>query len=455
MNALATETALPAIASTLQELPFGSHSQVRTREGQLAVFLAFAEYDRRNGAIKYALRVMNNTPVPAYARLFVENAGVQAVAYPRDIVAAPFSMRDDMIPVRTDFTGPFDRAIVAVKSGENYVTAEAPPPPRAPRTWMRWCALGAVPLFVIAASQAGTPRVLGLWAPHRAIAGTTVRIPYQLSGVGTAEYDVQTRDGLQLAAGLADRSGVLTLRIPNDGAGSPYRLHLRMRNAFSSAQAGASIAAVVPQGRKAARAPSAGAIIANLSVMPSPAFAGKDLSVRYATRAASGDVWLLDASGAAWAHEPLSLAGETRLPVPQAAAGQDMRVVLHAVRGTENAQSSVGITVLPSQTASAPRKAAAPAPKPSHEPASLNLSSQVVSAGEVVTARVTGVSGDVRVTLLGANGAQLAEGDVQGNGGITLTAPEVTAPTTFYVVATLTSGVGQQSLIKHLVVTPR
>jgi hypothetical protein len=49
----------------------------------------------------------------------------------------------------------------------------------------------------------------------------------------------------------------------------------------------------------------------------------------------------------------------------------------------------------------------------------------------------------------------MAEGDADEGQGVTLNAPNVTVPTNFYVVATLTNGVSQQSIMKRLVVTPR
>ncbi len=87
--------------------------------------------------------------------------------------------------------------------------------------------------------------------------------------------------------------------------------------------------------------------------------------------------------------------------------------------------------------------------------AQLSLSSQVVSPGDTVVANVTGVSGDVRITMMTAAGATVAQGDAGDSGGVTLTAPNVSTPTTFFVVATLTNGIAQQSVVKRLVVTPR
>jgi len=446
------------LSQSLTELPFGSQTQIRVRDGHLAAFLAYVGYERRIGVVKYALRVLNNTPLPAKAELFVEAGGVQQSAYPLAMEIAPFSMRDEIVPVRMDVTGWFDRAIVHVETEESVFTVEAPPPQRERPRWAPWVAAAAVPLLVAAAVQVGQPRILGVAAPQKAIAGSTVRVPFQVSGVGTVEYDFDTRDGLQLAAGLSSRSDVLKLQIPQDGVGAPYVLHVRMRNAFMRDERTESIAAIAaPKPKKPAPAP-AGALIDNLAVAPSPAIAGKTIAVRYATKSPSGDVWLLDAAGATWAHAPLSPYGSTQIAIPSAAAGKEMRVVLHAQRGTQHAESSVDVTVMPSKQIVAQASQPAPAAKPvSHAAAGaqLQLSSQVVSAGDTVTANISGVHGDVRVSLMNSNGGTMAEGDADEGQGVTLRAPDVTAPTTFYVVATLTSGVSQQSIVKRLYVTPR
>jgi hypothetical protein len=368
-------------------------------------------------------------------------------------------MRDEIIPVRMDVTGWFDRAIVHVASEESAFTIEAPPPPRQTVKWARWTAAAIVPLLAFGTTQFCQPRILDIAAPSKAIAGSTISVPFQVTGVGSVEYDFDTRDGLQLAAGLSSQSDVLKLQIPQDGVGAPYTLHVRMRNAFAKDERSASIAAIAapkPKQRAVAAAPAA--LIDNLAVSPSPAIAGKSIAVRYATKAQSGDVWLLDTSGATWAHAPLSLYGSTQLTIPPAAAGKDMRVVLHAQRGTQHAQSSVDVQVMASPQitaqASAPEPTAAPTAHPSST-AQLQLSSSVVSAGDTVTATITGVTGDVRITLTNSYGGTMAEGNAAEGQGVTLNAPDVNSPTTFYVVATLTNGVSQQSIVKRLVVTPR
>lgn len=456
--ALRPTAAVPqTLAQSLTELPFGSQTQVRVGDGHLSAFLAFVGYDRRLGVVKYALRVLNNTAFAARARLFVEAGGFQQSAYPLAMEIAPYAMRDEIVPVRIDVTGWFDRAIVHVASEESAFTVEAPPPPRERPYWLKWGALAILPLAALGAAAFAQPRILAITAPQKALAGSTIRVPYQVSGLGSVEYDFDTRDGLQLAAGLSAQSDVLNLRIPQDGVGAPYTLHIRMRSPFSKTEETASIAAVAAPKPKRTIVPPVGALIDNLAVSPSPVTAGRNLTVRYATKAQSGDVWLLDASGATWAHEPLSLAGTTQLSIPQSAAGKEMRVVLHAQRGDQHAQSSVDVAVMASANvvAQATQTAAPAVPRTPAQSAELKLSSQVVSSGDAVTATISGVSGDVRVTVMSAAGQTVAEGNANEGEGVSINAPIVSSPTTFYVVATLTSGVSQQSIVKRLYVTPR
>ena len=450
-RALATQT----LASSLAELPFGTQSRVCTQDGRIDAFLAYAGYDRSNGTAKYALRVLNNSPLPARAHVScVRRDGSKVSAYPLDLEIAPYALRDDLIPVRVDVIGEYQRALVEISSVQTYFTVDAPAPQPEPRRWLRWAAAAAAPLVLMGATQFCVPRILGVQAPLKALAGSTIDVPLQVAGVGTVEYDFTTREGVQLAAGLVDRSGILRLKIPSYGAGAPYALNVRMRNAFATAQQAQTIGAIVPATPKPA--PVAAPQISELSVTPSAPAAGAKIMVQYATNARAGDVWLVDGQGRTWASAPLSPRGETAFTVPQAAAGRDMRVVLHAKIGKQHVQSAVALSVLPGAVAAAPVPAPsvqvtqrAPSPQ-------IVISSQVVTPGDNVTVRVAGMPGDVRISLMDTVGTTLQQGDTSVDaGGVSFTAPSVSSVTTFYIVAAFTNGTMEQSVVHRLVVTPR
>lgn len=460
MNALvAIEQSRPlapqTLASSLAELPFGTQSRVCTQDGRIDAFLAYAGYDRSNSTAKYALRVLNNTPLPAHAHLScVRRDGTKVSAYPLDFEIAPFALRDDLIPVRVDVIGDFQRALVEISTAQTYFTVDAPAPQPQPRHWLRWAAAAAAPLVLMGATQLCVPRILGVQAPVKALAGSTIDVPLQVAGVGNVEYDFTTRDGVQLGAGLVDRSGILRLKIPSYGAGAPYALNVRMRNAFASAQQAQTIGAIVPATPKPA--PVAAPQISELAVAPSAVHAGEKIMVQYATNAQAGDVWLIGADGRTWATAPLSPRGETALTVPQAAAGRDMRVIVHAKIGKQHAQSAVALSVLPDAVAAAPVPAPSAQVEQRTSSPQIVLSAQVVTPGDNVTVRVSGMPGDVRVSLMDANGTTLQQGDTAVDaGGVSFTAPSVSGVTTFYIVAAFSNGTMEQSVVRRMVVTPR
>jgi len=138
--------------------------------------------------------------------------------------------------------------------------------------------------------------------------------------------------------------------------------------------------------------------------------------------------------------------------IPQAAAGRKMRVVLHARNGATNAVSSVGILVLPrTVTAEAADSGSAQA-----QTVGLDLSTAAAAPGDEVTVSIRGDHGDARISLNDAAGTTLETGDIPASqSAVTLTMPGVQTATTYYVVANLSAGVGEQSIVRKLVVAPR
>ena len=184
----------PMLATSLAELPFGSQSQIKASQGNIAAFLAFAGEDRRSCSVRYALRVLNNSPFPVRARLYcLDVKGVRTAAYPRDVHVAPYSMRDDLIPIRLDVVGPYDRALVEVTSDDTFFTVEAPAPPRPARNWLAWWAGALIPILLAATAAGAYPRILGVDAPAKAVSGSTIQVPYQVAGIGSVEYDFEPK----------------------------------------------------------------------------------------------------------------------------------------------------------------------------------------------------------------------------------------------------------------------
>lgn len=438
---------------------YGTRAQLAVGNGEVEGYLALAGCDKRAGTASYALRVVNQSAHPLRARMTCARLrGEPTLAYPLDVHIAPFAISETLLPVRVADVGPYDRAIVKIEGGDVAFSLEAPAPPKS-RARSRWlaAALGAGVLTFGCAfgAAAATPHMSVLAAPARSFTGTALDVPYAFNGWASMQYALQTRDGRQLSAGLVTaHEGTLHFSVPA-AAGSDVVLSVDVAGPFGKKRATRRImiASAAAANKKAAEpAPRIGEFSAATPLV----HAGGSIAFAYATNARSGEIWLLDETGRLWARSPISAMGATTMRVPQGLAGRQVRAVLHARNGTADAVAAVGITVLPG--ALQPENAAdsASAPDASAHNASITLSAQTAAPGETVTVAIDGKHGDARISLSDKAGNVVEQGDIPASQeAVTLTAPAVTGPTTYYVTASITQGVGEQTVVRQLLVQPR
>jgi hypothetical protein len=437
-----------------QTLPFGTRARVVLAQGDVEGGLALTGVDRRAGTAIYALRIANQSAAPLRAHMTcARSRDLPVLAYPLDVHVAPFSISETLLPVRLAEVGPYDRAIVKVSGADIAFTLEAPAPPRvnARKRWIKVLAASLVAILGAAFGAAvATPRIDLLAAPARAFAGAPLDIPYAFAGLGSMQYTLQTKDGRQLAAGLlTDRQGTLHFVLPRN-SGSQLVLAATLASPLGTAQASRRV--LIAQAPPAIKRTAALPRIESFTVASPTIIAGAPLVVHYSTNAKSGQVWLIDETGRLWASAPIFADGITTLKIPQAAAGQQMRVVLHARNGATDAVSSLGVTVQPGDVVASTTAAATSA----NAPLALVLSASNVAPGDDVTVTLKGNHGDSQVSLTDAAGNTVEQGDVPaGQDAVTLSAPSVKTATTYYVVASISSGVSEQSLVQKLIVTPR
>lgn len=441
---------------------YGTQARLTVAGGGVEAYLAFAGSDRRAGTASYALRVANNSENPLRARMMCARLrGKNVLAYPLDVQVAPFSISETLLPVRVAETGPFDRAIVHVSGGDVAFSLEAPGPPKrvASKNWTK-AGVAAVLCTLASAFLAATatPRLNFLAAPALAFAASpsaasSIDVPYAYGGWANLHYSLQTRDGRQLAAGLSDQhEGTLHFSVPAS-AGSELQLAVNIAGPFGATTAIRRIG-MLPQKRAAraiVRANSAPAQISELAVKSPVVRAGETVHVTYATNAREGNLWLIDDTGRLWAQGPISAAGAGDLKVPLAAAGRQMRVVLHARSANSNAVSSVAVVIAPAQQANPATSATVAVGVPA-----LELSTLHAAPGEEFTVTVTGAHGDARISLTDASGNVAEVGDVPaGQTTVALTAPYVQTAASYFVVANISQGAGEQTILRRLTVTPR
>lgn len=434
---------------------YGTRAQLSAGNGDVEGYLALAGCDKRAGTASYALRIVNQSATALRARMTCARLrGGSVLAYPLDVQIAPFSICETLLPVRLADVGPYDRAIVSVGGGEVEFTLEAPAPQRtrrAPR-WVAVCSAAAV--FTVGSAfgaASATPRIAGIAAPQRAVAGASLDVPYAFAGLATMRYQLRTPDGRQIAAGLLrDREGTLHFNVPAS-AGRTVVLDVTVAGPLGTQHSVQRIAIAAQPAVRTAAAPAAPRI-SEFSLLTPVVHAGGTVALSYVTNAPGGEIWLLDDAGRLWARAPMSLNGKTSVDVPAGAAGRPMRAVLHARNGTADAVASVAFTALPGAVVTEP----APQSSAQHSAPVLTLSTRAAAPGDTVTVAIEGAHGDTQISLTDASGNAVEQGDIPaGQSAVTLTAPAVSAPATYYVTASVSQGVGEQTLVKTLSVTPR
>jgi hypothetical protein len=440
---------------------YGTRAQLAASGGDVEGYLALAGCDKRAGTASYALRIVNQSAHALRARMTCARLrGEPVLAYPLDVQIAPFSISETLLPVRVAEVGPYDRAIVQVAGGDIAFSLEAPAAPRA-HSSRRWAAIAASALAFTIATGIGaataTPAIETVAAPSHVFPGSSVDVPYAFRGWGSMQYALRTLDGRQLSAGLVDaHEGTLHFKVPQ-AAGRDVVLAVNVSGPFGtkSTSEHIGIAATAPQ--RAMAAPAAPRI-SEFSVVTPIVHANGYLKLSYATTAREGEVWLIDDAGRLWLREPMNSAGISMLKLPQGTAGRQMRAVLHARNGKQDTLASVAFTVLPdAQVDSAGIAMTNPPANSGKMPsAALTLSSDTVAPGETITVAIDGKHGDTQISLNDASGNSIEQGDIPaGQSAVTLSAPSVTASTTFYVMANVTQGVGEQTLVHKIMVMPR
>lgn len=430
---------------------YGTRAQVAGEAGDVEGYLALAGCDKRAGTASYALRIVNQSAQALRARMTCATLrGDTILAYPLDVHIAPFSVSETLLPVRVADIGPFDRAIVRVEGGAVAFSLEAPAPARASRRSRVLPTLAAavlLPLICACAAAFSTPRLAVLAAPQRVFAGTAIDVPYAFGGAASLQYALTTADGRQLAAGLTSaHQGTMHFTIPAL-AGPQVTLAVKVAGPLGSVSQTDRITIVRTVAHKAPAALAAPKISA-FAIVTHDVRAGAPIVVNYLTNAAQAEIWLIDDAGQLWARVAAPPSGETEVTVPRASAGRQLRVVLHARNAAGDAVASAVATVLPGAVAAGDAGSGG-------TDGTVLLSSDRVAPGQTFTVTITAPHTDADVMLTDRSGNQLSQGDISADqDSVVLTAPASTAPATYYVTASISQGVSQQSIVRKVTVAP-
>lgn len=310
------------------------------------------------------------------------------------------------------------------------------------------CALLAIAGVLVA--KLTQPRIQGLSAPTRVIAGDRVDVAYSAGGLGHVQYAVQ-RDGKPFASGaLTQDSG--SVAFTTDRRPAAYTFAITISGTAGGASAQRSIIA-----QPAPSAPIL-ASIHSLDARPSVAISGAPIDVRYSASAQDGTVRLLDEKGTPWDAAPYDIHGATLLRAPHVDAPAHFTIRLEVRNGASLAAASTGIVVLPSPSPS-PSSSASPFSPATPPPAAVDavgtMPAYIVSGTyfEVVlrgaAAHVTG-----RATLESTGGTPIQSQDIGPGKSAKFIAPAVKEATSFYVMVAATHEKAGQLIVVPVVIHP-
>jgi hypothetical protein len=322
-----------------------------------------------------------------------------------------------------------------------------------------------VALTVIAGFIIYRPRIDQFVVLPTAFAGTAVSVVYRASGLGSARYTLLGPEGQTIAdAPLTLSSGAFALSLPGAKMAQTYLLRLDVSNVLGTASAERYIRAPAEATRaaqptsrpKSVTLPADPPQIRSLALDRASLASGDAFTVYYDVLADRGTIALFDpAAQMTYGKSEISPSGHTTFTAPHFDTERLLTVIVTAQRGNATTQSRVGVTVTPKDDISQSGAAAtAPAGVNDDSIVTLTAPPSVHSRGQF-RVDVHGPAAGLQLVLLDGVGNALArQGVSAGQTTVVFTAPAVAAPTRFLIEGTYPNGLGSETIVRAINVTP-
>ena len=327
----------------------GAGSMLSIPIGNIAGDFRAVDFNRRRRTATYELMVANEThgPLATFTYAVTRTRPGDAMTW-NAITVPPLSS----IAVTVDFglpkRGLRQRVVAELHAIDAHLTLEADPPKLHPQGIARNFAIVATGALLLSlgagAYAAGRPQVVALAAPAEVAGGKPFSVAYALGPLGSAEYTVETPDGVEPSWPSTGARRRFDLNLPAKAVTSGYDLRLVARNRLGDSVRIAHIVALAPQ--YAGGAAGHRARIYKLALQQDEVRGGEPIVLDYKTSAATGTIKLLDQDGTVRAEALLNHRGNSILIAPYVEADQDFRVVLQAARGASRSESSVALRIL-------------------------------------------------------------------------------------------------------------
>ncbi|GAC1304867.1 MAG: hypothetical protein NVSMB21_05860 [Vulcanimicrobiaceae bacterium] len=454
---------------------------VRLPDGDVAANLRPLEENRHHAT--YELIVANDTSAPLASFTYAVAASGGRLTW-NAVVVPPFSAVAVEIDVARSHRRP-PRVVAELYAGQAQLVLDAPPPRRRGRS--RGAAIVAAALLAAtlgAATAATRTHVVALAAPTSVRADTPFSVAYALADATGARYTVDAADGTHVREGvLGERGGAFEIALPPGATSSGYDVRVYATGRFGADERSTHVvalpnvaAAPKPKPRVAVAAivppaPAPPLRLGTLSLEHDVVHGGESIVVGYPATGDPGMVRLIDALGTVRVEALLTRRGRSILVAPHVDADQDFRIVATVERGSARDEVTTPVTVL--HTPAAPSVPAGPPPAAlvAAAAATTPLAAATVKTpqsaapiavdreqrvGRDIIVRIDRFQRDLHVALLGPSSEELAGSDVEpGQRSVILRTADVPAAAHYQVVATFASTLGQETLVRPIVLRAR
>lgn len=449
-----------ALPATVSRAGQGPGSLLAIASGSIAGDLRGIALDEKRRMATYELLVANETISPVATFAYVVGANPGGLMSWSTITVPAFSSIAVAIDVPLPPRGKDQRVVVELHAEDAHLTLDAKAPqPKAPRfksPSLPVLAAAAAILFGTTLYNLAKPRVSVLEAPSSVIAGKPFVVAYAINGNASGNYLVETPDGFQVRRGELDRAhNALTMDLPEFPIARGYDMSVTAQGALGTQTRSTHITAIPPPPPPLVPPP----VVSRQNGLPVISLAsdtvesGGQIALTFPVSGGAGSATLYDQNNVPRGTTLLDKYGHALLLAPTVSADQSLRVVVHAQSGNSTVESSTALTVK-AQNASTPVPEVAGA---FQEDASIpfTLPERSVKSGDLVHIPILRHEDTLRIGFSTADGRALSTVDVAlSQSDVSLRAPLVASPTLYLVVGTYRRGVGQETIVRRIMVTP-
>jgi hypothetical protein len=183
---------------------------------------------------------------------------------------------------------------------------------------------------------------------------------------------------------------------------------------------------------------------------------GGQISLTYPLANASGNVTLFDQDNAVRGTAMLDRNGHATLVAPVVTVDEPFRVVVQVQSGSSTIESAAALTIKAATPPTpAPDQAGADAQTQTEAGLPFGLPVGTVKSGGLIRIPIVSHEDSLNIALSTVDGAELSQIDVPlSENQILLRAPTVSTPTAYLIVGTYRHGVGQETIVRRIVVGP-